>query len=64
MTVLGGLGNPTGALVGGIALGLIEGLATPFMPVSWTLVIEFVLFVAVLIAFPGACSRFGAHENR
>ena len=36
VTVLGGLGNPGGALLGGIALGLIEGLATPFMPVSWT----------------------------
>jgi len=53
VTVLGGLGNPTGALVAGVALGLFEGLATPFMPVSWTLVIEFVLFVVVLIAFPG-----------
>src|ERR1700740_1914638 len=53
VTVLGGLGNPTGALFAGVALGLVEGLATPFMPVSWTLVIEFVLFVAVLIAFPG-----------
>ncbi len=50
--VLGGLGNPTGALVGGIALGLVEGLVTPFMPVSWTLVIEFGLFVVVLIACP------------
>jgi branched-chain amino acid transport system permease protein len=51
--VLGGLGNPTGALLGGIALGLLEGLVTPFIPVSWTLVIEFALFVVVLIAFPG-----------
>jgi branched-chain amino acid transport system permease protein len=53
VTVLGGLGNPTGALLGGIALGLVEGLVTPFIPVSWTLVIEFALFVVVLIAFPG-----------
>jgi len=53
VTVLGGMGNPTGALVAGVALGLLEGVATPFMPVSWTLVIEFVLFVVVLIAFPG-----------
>jgi branched-subunit amino acid ABC-type transport system permease component len=52
VTVLGGLGNPTGALLGGIALGLVEGLVTPFMPVSWTLVIEFALFVVVLIAVP------------
>jgi branched-subunit amino acid ABC-type transport system permease component len=53
VTVLGGLGNPAGALLGGVALGLLEGLATPFMPVSWTSVIEFVVFVIVLIAFPG-----------
>ena len=45
VTVLGGLGNPTGALIGGVALGLLEGLATPFMPVSWIPVIEFGLFV-------------------
>ena len=47
VTVLGGLGNPAGALLGGVALGLIEGLATPFMPVSWTPIIEFGLFVLV-----------------
>jgi branched-chain amino acid transport system permease protein len=62
VTVLGGFGNPVGALLGGIALGLLEGLVTPFVPVSWTLVIEFVLFVLVLIAFPGGifASRRGA----
>ena len=52
VTVLGGLGNPAGALLGGVALGLIEGLATPFMPVSWTPIIEFALFVLALVAFP------------
>jgi branched-chain amino acid transport system permease protein len=50
--VLGGFGNPAGALLGGVALGLVEGLATPFMPVSWIPVIEFGLFVAVLVARP------------
>jgi len=62
VTVLGGLGNPVGALLGGVALGLLEGLVAPFVPVSWTLVIEFALFVVVLIAFPGGifASRRGA----
>ena len=62
VTVLGGLGNPVGALFGGVALGLLEGLVAPFVPVSWTLVIEFTLFVVVLIAFPGGvfASRRGA----
>jgi branched-chain amino acid transport system permease protein len=58
VTALGGLGNPAGALLGGIALGLIEGLAAQFMPVSWTLVIEFVLFVIVLIIFPRGVFAF------
>jgi len=58
VTALGGLGNPAGALVGGIALGLVEGFAAQYMPVSWTLVIEFVLFVAVLILFPRGIFAF------
>ncbi|HVY58984.1 MAG TPA: branched-chain amino acid ABC transporter permease [Xanthobacteraceae bacterium] len=58
VTVLGGLGNPAGALLGGLALGLVEGLATPFMPVSWTPIIEFVLFVLVLILYPRGIFAF------
>jgi branched-subunit amino acid ABC-type transport system permease component len=58
VTVLGGLGNPAGALMGGVALGLIEGLAAPFMPVSWTPIIEFVLFVAILVLFPRGIFAF------
>ncbi len=60
VTVLGGFGNPVGALLGGMLLGLLEGAVAPFVPVSWTLVIEFVLFVLVLIAFPnGLFARRG-----
>ena len=58
VTVLGGLGNPAGALAGGLALGLLEGITTPFMPVSWVPVVEFALFVAVLIAFPRGLFSF------
>jgi branched-subunit amino acid ABC-type transport system permease component len=58
VTVLGGLGNPAGALLGGITLGIIEGLAAPFMPVSWTPIIEFVLFVVVLVMFPRGIFSF------
>ena len=60
--VLGGLGNPMGALAGGILLGLIEGGVSPFIAVSWTPVIEFTLFVAILIRFPQGL--FGAREGR
>jgi branched-subunit amino acid ABC-type transport system permease component len=52
VTVLAGLGKPFGALVAGVLLGLLEGLVTPFIAVSWVPLIEFALFVVVLIFFP------------
>ncbi|HVC13152.1 MAG TPA: branched-chain amino acid ABC transporter permease [Burkholderiales bacterium] len=64
VTVLGGLGNPTGALVAGVALGLLEGITTPFVPVSWTLVIEFVLFVVVMIVLPGGLMQLLQRRRR
>jgi len=50
--VLGGLGNPLGALLGGLALGLMEGLIPIWMPTSWVPVVEFGLFVFVLVVKP------------
>jgi branched-subunit amino acid ABC-type transport system permease component len=50
--VLGGLGNPLGALVGGLLLGGLEGLIPTFMPVSWVPVVEFGLFVLMLLLRP------------
>ncbi|HVP44438.1 MAG TPA: branched-chain amino acid ABC transporter permease [Terriglobales bacterium] len=52
VTVLAGLGKPLGALLAGILLGLLEGAVTPFIAVSWVPLIEFGLFVVVLLAFP------------
>jgi branched-chain amino acid transport system permease protein len=52
IVVLGGLGNPTGALVGGIVLGLLEGISTVFIPVSWVPVLEYVIFVLILLVRP------------
>lgn len=52
IVVLGGLGSPTGALVGGLILGALEGVVPVFMPVSWVPVIEFVLFVLILLVRP------------
>lgn len=52
IVVLGGLGNPTGALLGGLILGAMEGIVPVFMPTSWVPVIEFVLFVIILLVRP------------
>ncbi len=50
--VLGGLGNPLGSLVGGLVLGLLEGIVPVFMPNTWVPVIEFVIFILILIVRP------------
>lgn len=50
--VLGGLGNPLGALLGGLLLGGLEGLIPAVMPVSWVPVVEFGLFILVLLVKP------------
>lgn len=52
IVVLGGLGNPTGALIGGIIIGLLESVTTIFVPVSWVPVFEFVIFVLILLFRP------------
>jgi len=52
VTVLAGLGKPLGALAAGVLLGLLEGVVTPFIAASWIPLIEFSLFVVVLVAFP------------
>ncbi len=58
--VLGGLGNPVGALLGGLILGTLEGIIPAFMETSWVPVIEFGLFVVILLVRPNGI--FGAKE--
>ena len=60
IVVLGGLGNPLGALLGGIILGLIEGLVPVFMKVTWVPVLEFMLFILILLVRPQGL--FGAKQ--
>ncbi|MEI7989557.1 MAG: branched-chain amino acid ABC transporter permease [Chloroflexota bacterium] len=50
--VLGGLGNPIGALLGGLILGVMEGIIPAFMETSWVPVVEFFLFVLILLVRP------------
>ncbi len=60
ISVLGGLGNPVGALIGGLILGLLEGIIPAFTQTTWVPVIEFVLFVIILLVRPNGL--FGAKE--
>jgi branched-subunit amino acid ABC-type transport system permease component len=50
--VLGGVGNPLGALLGGLLLGIFEGTIPAFMPTSWVPVLEFALFIVILLVRP------------
>jgi branched-subunit amino acid ABC-type transport system permease component len=52
ISVLGGLGNPLGALIGGLILGMLEGIIPVFMPPTWVPVFEFGLFVVILLVRP------------
>ncbi|MDP9845028.1 branched-chain amino acid ABC transporter permease [Streptosporangium lutulentum] len=50
--VLGGIGNLRGALVGGIALGLVENYGAIFFGSDWKHVISFVILILVLMFRP------------
>ena len=58
--VLGGLGNPIGALAAGLLLGMLEGVIPAFLESSWVPVIEFGLFVVILLVRPSGL--FGAKQ--
>lgn len=58
--VLGGLGDPLGALLGGLILGALEGLIPAYMGTSWVPVVEFVMFVLILLVMPKGL--FGAKK--
>ena len=52
--VLGGIGNIAGAMLGGFLIGLIEAMATQYIPqgAQWTNVVVFSVLVLVLIFRP------------
>jgi len=52
--VLGGIGNVAGAMLGGFSIGLIEAIATQYIPggAQWTNVVVFSVLVLVLIFRP------------
>ncbi len=52
IVVLGGLGSIPGALAGGVIVGLIESTFSQYMTSTWTELIVYVVFLAVLFIRP------------
>lgn len=52
VVVLGGLGNPVGALIAGILYGLAEQMSTVFLPQAMAQIVGFVILVAVILIRP------------
>ncbi|MNT68626.1 High-affinity branched-chain amino acid transport system permease protein LivH [compost metagenome] len=58
--ILGGLSNPLGAVVGGLALGLLESLAVLSFPSGYKDAIALSLLIAIMILMPnGLLGRAG-----
>ncbi len=55
--ILGGLGSTTGAIFGGVILGLVEKLAEIWLGKAWQPVAGLVVFIAVLVFMPGGLKR-------
>ncbi|MBN2739762.1 MAG: branched-chain amino acid ABC transporter permease [Rhodobacteraceae bacterium] len=50
--MLGGMGNPKGALVGGISLGLLEALTAGYLSSQYKDAVAFIVILAVLFVMP------------
>lgn len=50
--ILGGIGSPYGAMVGGVAIGLAQELSTAILPTEYKLAVGFAIMIAVLFVRP------------
>lgn len=50
--VLGGVGNPVGAVLSGVGLGILQALSTPFVGFTYQTAVAFVVLIATLVLRP------------
>jgi branched-chain amino acid transport system permease protein len=50
--ILGGLGNPMGAIAGGLIVGISEAMTAGYISSSYKDAVAFVIILAVLIVIP------------
>ena len=51
--MLGGMGNPLGAVVGGLTVGLLEAFGAGYISSTYKDAIAFIVILAVLFVMPG-----------
>jgi len=59
--MLGGMGNPKGALVGGLLLGIMEGMTAGYLSSAYKDAAAFIIILAVLFLMPQGL--FGKHAT-
>jgi branched-subunit amino acid ABC-type transport system permease component len=50
--ILGGIGNPVGAVFGALAVGVIEETSTLLIPPNYRQVVSFVAIAMILLIYP------------
>ena len=61
IVVLGGLGSPFGALIGGVVIGVVDSVGSLYFPAAATPAIGFIILVVVLIVRPSGL--LGARQS-
>jgi branched-chain amino acid transport system permease protein len=61
--MLGGIGSPVGAVVGGLLLGLLEALAAGYLSSTYKDAVAFLVILAVLFALPTGLFGRAARER-
>jgi branched-chain amino acid transport system permease protein len=61
--MLGGIGSPMGAVVGGLLLGLLEALAAGYLSSTYKDAVAFLVILAVLFALPTGLFGRAARER-
>lgn len=60
--VLGGLGSVPGAIIGGLVLGLVEGVGSVTLGPQWATSVGFMLMMLVIIVFPSGLAGKRGYE--